>query len=305
MAGLSAFDRLHVISLRRPRTWILSLAMILCSSAGPVGARPLERINQSLSDPMSALLPSPAPSLVCQADAANIGSPIVDEQRKQYIRGVLARSKVAGRRLDRTASGFFVSADGNLITTASIVHECESVSVSPMYGEIMFAKVIATEDAAGIALLHADIASPGIATLISSEGAYKRNPVYMLGYPELGSITAEPALSSVRVRNSQQTAFGVSTMLVDGDVRSGYNGGPILDSSGGVIGVVTPGKTQLYGTSAPQVDSMGLAVPSESLFAFLEKSGIDYRTGQQLPPKPADRILIDSRPFAAQIGCWQ
>jgi S1-C subfamily serine protease len=284
--------------------WMSLLAITFWYAASPVVARPVDRVNQSRCEPAAPVPASDPSSVTCQTETADETSATA-LKRKQYIQRVLAKSKVAGLRLDHTASGFFIAADGTLLTTASVVRDCAAVSVSPMYGEIALAKVVATEQAAGIALLHADIAAPGVAMVISSEGAFKRNPVYILGYPTLGSVTAEPVLTPVRVLNSQQTAQSVSTMLIDGDVRSGYNGGPIVDSGGGVIGIMTPAKSQLYGATDAPVVGMGLAAPSERLVEFLDQSGVDYRTGQQLPPKPAERILIDSRPFAAQIGCWQ
>ncbi len=290
--------------LRRISTWISLPALTLCISIGPAAGRPLEFVNQFPCSPAMDSASSPFDAVVCQADAGNAQTPAVDEQRQQYIRKVLAKSKVAGKRLDRTASGFFVSADGLFITTANAVHGCAAVTVSPMYGEIALGKVIAHEERTGFALLQTDIASPGTAILVSSE-AFNRNPVYMLGYPVLGSITSEPALTAVRVLNSQKTGFDVRAMLIDGDVQPGYNGGPVLDSGGGVIGLVVPGKTQSYKTTDAPVDSMGLAIPSEALPAFLERSGVDYRAGLQLPPKPPERLLIDSRPFVAQVGCWQ
>ncbi len=289
--------------LREISTWMSLPALILCISIGPAGARPLQSINQFSCG--TAMAPASPQAVVCLADTGNVQTPAVDEQRKQYIRGVLAKSKVAGKRLDRTASGFFVSAGGFLVTTANVVHGCAAVSISPMDGEIVLGKVIAREEPSGFALLQADIASPGTAILVSSEGAFNRNPIYILGYPVLGSITSEPALTPVRALNSQKTVFDVPTMLIDGNVQPGYNGGPVLDSGGGVIGLVIPGKTQSYGTTDVPVDSMGLAIPSEALITLLEKSGADFRTGLQLPPKPPERILIDSRPFAAQVGCWQ
>lgn len=290
--------------LRVISTGVLLPALTLCISIGSAGGGPPESVNQF---PCGAAMTSPSVSSdieACQADAGNDQTPAADEQRQQYIREVLAKSRVAGKRLDRTASGFFVSADGFFITTANVVDGCAAVSVSPMYGEVVLGRVITRDERTGFALLQTGIASPGTATIVGSE-TFNRNPVYMLGYPVLGSITSKPALTPVRILNSQKTGLDVRAMLIDGDIQPGYNGGPVLDSGGGVIGLVIPGKTQSYGTTDAPVTSMGLAVPSETLIAFLEKSDADYRTGQQLPPKPPDRILVDSRPFVAQVGCWQ
>ena len=240
----------------------------------------------------------------CQSESGEADDPAKD-QRKQYIKDVLAKSKVGGRQLERAGSGFFVSADGSLVTARALVTDCALISVSPTFGGLDLATLVASDEATGLALLQADLVAPGIAPLIGSEGGYKRNPVYLLGYPALGSFTTAPALTPVQVLNSQQTVSSVSMMLINGDFRSGYNGAPVLDSSGSVIGVVIPGKNQSYAAADAPLNNVGLAVPTEALLAFLGKHDINPRIGLQLPPKPSDRMLIDSRPFAAQVGCWQ
>lgn len=269
------------------------------------GGAARDAVNQSRGDGRPSVGGALALAASCQAETSPPETSAEDLERKNYIRQVLAKSKVAGKRLDRTASGFFVAADGSLLTTSAAVGDCAAISVSPFFNELVLAKLVAVDDAAGLALLQAEIAPPGTAILISSEGAFQRNPVYMLGYPVLDSITTEAALSPVSVLNSQQTARNVPAMLIDGDVRAGFNGGPMLDSGGGVIGMVTPAKTQTLSVTGAPADSMGLAIPSELLIKFLDRSGTAYRRGLQLSPKPADRILIDSRSFAAQVGCWQ
>jgi S1-C subfamily serine protease len=294
-----------VIDRRTSTVWIwLALVSASCAT-GPAPGRLVDSTNNAVCRPTIADRGHHSLPIACQAEPDTAEQPDDIEQRKKYVQGVLSRSNLAGRRLDRTGSGFFASSDGDVITTISTINGCSLVSVSPMVGEMILATVTATDEAAGLALLHVNMASPGVATLTSSEGAVNRKPIYILGYPVLGSVTTAPALTPVRVLNSQQIATGISATLISGDVRPGYNGGPLLDSGGGVIGVVAPGKTQFYGTTQEPSDSVGLALPSESLLAFLDRTSIPYRTDMQLPPKPPDRLLIDSRPFAAQIGCWQ
>jgi S1-C subfamily serine protease len=284
-------------------SWVLA-TLAVAASAGITSngeSNEVEQVAwQSLRGKGGELSSTPS----CQSESGEAQDP-AKEQRKQYIKDVLSKSKVAGKQLQLAGSGFFVSDDGSLITARALVSDCALISVSPTFGELDLATVVGSDEATGLALLRTDVVPPGIAPLIGSEGAYKRNPVYLLGYPALGPITTAPALTPVRVFNSQQTVSSVSMMLINGDFRSGYNGAPVLDSGGSVIGVVIPGKNQSYAAADAPLDNVGLAVPTEALLAFLAKHAIEPRVGLQLPPKPSDRLLIDSRPFAAQIGCWR
>jgi S1-C subfamily serine protease len=118
-------------------------------------------------------------------------------------------------------------------------------------------------------------------------------------------VTTEPTLTRVEVLGSQKTVSSVSSIVIKGAVRSGYNGGALLDSSGGVIGTVLANMTQTFAATGGDVDAVGLALPSEALRAFLDEHGIEYQVGMKLPPKAGDRLRIDARPFMAQVGCWQ
>lgn len=288
---------------QRMLSWVL-VALAVTASAGITSDGDSNEVDLlAWQSPRGQGIESSSTSL-CQSEAGEVEDPAT-EQRKQYIKDVLSKSKVAGRQLELAGSGFFVSGDGSLVTARALVSDCALISVSPTFGELDLATLVGSDEATGLALLRADVVPPGIAPLIGSEGAYKRNPIYLLGYPVLGPITTAPALTPVQVFNSQQTSSSVSTMLINGDVRSGYNGAPVLDSSGSVIGVVIPGKNQSYAATDAPLDIVGLSVPTEALLAFLEKHAIEPRVGLQLPPKPSDRLLIDSRPFVAQIGCWR
>jgi len=289
---------------QRVLSWVLA-ALALTASAGIASDGASQEVDWPAWQGLHGKGTESSSTPSCQSESSGAEDP-AKEQRKQYIKDVLSKSKVAGKQLQLAGSGFFVSEDGSLVTARALVSECALISVSPTFGDFELATLVASDEATGLALLRtAMVPPPGIAPLIGSEGAYKRNPVYLLGYPVLGPITTAPALTSVQVVNSQQTFSSVSMMLINGDFRSGYNGAPVLDSSGSVIGVVIPGKNQSYAAADAPLDNVGLAVPTETLLTFLEEHAIEPQVGLQLPSKPRARLLIDSRPFAAQIGCWR
>jgi len=245
----------------------------------------------------------------CQGEIAeDEEADVAEKKRKEYIQGVLSKSsgsQVQGRQLARAGSGFFVTEDGILVTNYRLVDGCALISVSPTFGEMVVGMPIGSDSSADLALLRADLEPPGIASFIGSEGALKREPAYVIGYPSLGLATTEPTLTRVEVLGSQKTVSSVSSIVIKGAVRSGYNGGALLDSSGGVIGTVVANMTQTYAATGGDVDAVGLALPSEALRAFLDEHGIEYQVGMKLPPKAGDRLRIDARPFMAQVGCWQ
>lgn len=287
-------------------SWRRVLALLAVLLAGGAGEAEAAGCLATDSQRPAATAVPEASAGTCEGEADDEAA--AEKKRKEYIRGVLSKSPATGmqgRQLARAGSGFFVAEDGVLVTNYRLVDGCGLISVSPTFGEMAIGIPIATDSSADLALLRADLAPPGIASFVGSEGALKNEPAYVIGYPSLGQATTEPTLTRVEVLGSQTTTFSVSTIVIKGEVRTGYNGGALLDGSGGVIGAVLANTTQTYAATGGNVDAVGLVLPSEALRTFLDEQGIGYEVGMKLPPKSWTRIRIDARPFMAQIGCWQ
>jgi S1-C subfamily serine protease len=231
-------------------------------------------------------------------------------ERRDYIQRVLAKapnSKMAGRRLTGLGSGFFVAADGSVVTSNHVVEDCAAVSVTPTFGEMVIATSIAADKAVDIALLRTGISSPGVAPIVPSDGLSVMGPAFIAGYPDQGLVTIIPVLTAVEVLRQETKTFVGPALVVRGDVRRGNSGGPLLDSGGSVIGVVAAkvDSVTVYKTTGENLREIGLALPGKVLEDFLDTQGVHYRTVNRKAPQPADVILEDARPFMTQVGCWK
>jgi len=235
---------------------------------------------------------------------------ILRENRRDYVRQVLARkigNSVLGKHLAGLGSGFFVSADGSVITSRHVVEGCSAVSVTPTFGEMKLAQTVITDDRADIALLRTDGASPGIAPLVPRKGPAVLGLAYVIGYPEFGLVTIEPVVTTVDVLHRESTTAYGPAIVVSGDVRKGNSGGPLLDGGGDVVGVVVAkiDTVNVYQATGQVVREIGLALPSDVLHRFLDANGIIGREAKRRPPQSNERVLENSRGFMAQIGCWK
>lgn len=131
-----------------------------------------------------------------------------------------------------------------------------------------------------VALLKANVSSVP-ALRLAAKDPEPGQADYVIGYPRKGYLQeAAPFNASVpivlssgkvqtRIARSNWTAYGT-----DADVTHGNSGGPVLDSSGDVLGVISFGTDAAGGAPA-----QNYFVPSGVVSQLLEKAGVTARPG--------------------------
>lgn len=235
----------------------------------------------------------------------------IREKRRERIRRTLtkpSRPQVQGHRLAGVGSGFFVAADGSLVTNHHVVGNCAVVTITPTDGEMVVATQVVVSEEADLALLRSDLAPPGVATFgTATAEQFATGPASLLGYPNLGLVAIEPILTAVEVVERNRSPTNQPVIIIKGDVRSGNSGGPLLDPGGLVIGVVFAkvNSVKVFQMTGRAIRNVGLALSRETVVSFLEDQGVAYRIERILPAQTENRILRDARPYLAQIGCWK
>lgn len=231
-------------------------------------------------------------------------------QRRSYIQKVLSKvpdSTLEGKHLTSIGSGFFIAEDGSVLTSQHLIDDCSGVSVAPTFGEMVLATAVVPDEEADLALLRTGITPPGIAAFSHGDGPAVIGSAYVSGYPDQGMVSMAPILTAVEVlRRETGTPHGPAT-IVQGHIKKGNSGGPLLDTGGNVIGVVVARVNTLtiYKTTGEVVPEIGLVLPIDRVQRFLDAQGVAYRRDQRQPLQPEDRLLEDARPFMVQVGCWK
>ena len=280
--------------------------LMVPSLAGAQGGHPVVHcLNEELGVVQETLASDCEGRAIAEDEAA-----VFRNQRRDYIRRVLSKvpdSRLAGMRLTSTGSGFFVSEDGNVLTSRALVAGCSGVSVVPTFGEEALATVVALDDQADLALLKTEVVPPGIAPLAEGSGSAVLGSAFVAGYPEQGPVGVAPALAAVEVlRREEQTAQGPA-MIVKGDIRKGSSGGPLIDTGGNVIGIVVAGVNAVaaYKATGAALSDVGFILPGDRVQRFLTAENIAYQQNQRRPLQPEERLLEDASAFMVQVGCWQ
>lgn len=180
-------------------------------------------------------------------------------------------------------TGFFVSKDGYLVTNAHVIRGCIGKTQVTSGAINTQATIIARNDAMDLALLKSDAYAPAVASLrLNEKDISQGEPVIVMGYA--GQAGAQGTYSFVKSQVLGTTGpTGEAHWLQFGNAaQQGNSGGPLLDSGGHVIGVIT-GKTQLYrvdpraNVAPTKVGESDVAVNLTALTQFLDSQRVRYQ----------------------------
>jgi hypothetical protein len=92
-----------------------------------------------------------------------------------------------------------------------------------------------------------------------------------------------------------------------GPVRRGNSGGPVLDDTAAVLGVVTAqlDTVAVYRMTGIVIDDVGVAIANRTVLGFLEANKIEFKAAVSAPKLSPQQVLEEARGFVRQIGCWR
>ena len=179
-----------------------------------------------LEPTLPAALPIPAPSVV-DTPGVNNAAQSVFKVSSLGCGGLV------------TGSGFAIG-DGYVVTNAHVVSGTHSHQLQTAAGDDLPATVVYFDPARDFALLSVpDLTSPGLGFAPGSRGTDGA----VIGYPGGGPERIEPAVVDGAVEAKGRDIYSNNTVtrqvyVIQGRVRPGNSGGPLVDLQGRVLGIV-------------------------------------------------------------------
>ena len=180
-----------------------------------------------------------------------------------------------------SGSGFVLTKDGFIATNYHVVENAETVMVTMYNGDEYEAKYIGGDEDYDLAVIKVEGVDLPAVTLGDSDTLNVGDHVLAIGNP-LGELTFSMSggmVSSVnRAINVNGTPFNM--IQTDTSINSGNSGGPLFNSYGEVVGIVSA-KYSSSGSGA-SVEGLGFAIPMNDVFAMIE----DIMTNGYITNKP-------------------
>lgn len=143
-----------------------------------------------------------------------------------------------GTNYRSSGTGFFVSADGWLVTNAHVVQDAQQVDARSEGGQILEVKVVKVDSKADLALLKMDTQNAAWLPL-SGADVQMGQSVFTVGFPNLSIQGVEPKFTDGRISSLSGVRDDQDSVQISVPIQPGNSGGALVDlKSGEVVGVV-------------------------------------------------------------------
>jgi S1-C subfamily serine protease len=157
----------------------------------------------------------------------------------------VAADRGAARKVEAGSlgSGFLISSDGRIMTAAHVVQVADEVSVRFATGDVVTARIVASDPGSDVALIQAESVPEGVtpARVGNSDSARVGDQVFVVGAPY--GISHSLTVGHISARRTPSQLFGgfepVELLQTDAAINQGNSGGPLFNMRGEVIGVVS------------------------------------------------------------------
>jgi S1-C subfamily serine protease len=212
-----------------------------------------------------------------------------------------------GRAADIGGSGVVVGGHGEVLTNAHVVKSCAQINVRSSAGDSATAQLIAHDEKNDLAVIRSATPLSSVAAFRDGKPVRAGDAVVALGYPLSGLLATTANLTVGNVSALAGLGDDSRYLQISAPVQPGNSGGPLLDASGHVIGIVTAkldaALVARFTGDIPQ--NVNFALKAEVVRTFLDSKGITYQTARSDQQLSAADVGEIARPFTVQIECRQ
>jgi hypothetical protein len=211
-----------------------------------------------------------------------------------------------GLRLISVGTGFYVSADGSVLTNQHVVDGCAEIRV-PVENAV--GRPVVADQANDLAIFKLEVTNRPTAIFPASDELRQGEEVFVFGFPLDGYLPAAGNITPGIISALAGPGNNSSLIQMTAPVQPGNSGGPLFNKKGLVVGVVV-GKADAIKIARMTGDipqNINFAISPRTVKSFLEGNKIDHQKKGDLLSFSKDSIAIAdaARKVTMKVECWR
>jgi S1-C subfamily serine protease len=210
-----------------------------------------------------------------------------------------------GKELGKTGTGFVISSNGHIVTNHHVIDGCGEITGNLSGEAPVKLRLVSSDETNDLALLQAP-APFKEAAVIRENSVQTGDAVIAIGYPFHGLLTSDFTVTTGIVSSLSGVFNDTRHLQISAAVQPGNSGGPLLDSTGALVGVVAAKLNALKVARATGniPENINFAIKTGALRDFLDNSVVMYRvTERREMKKETAEIAKGARGFTLLISC--
>jgi S1-C subfamily serine protease len=207
----------------------------------------------------------------------------------------------------RTGTGFTVDGQGFVVTNYHVVQSCGAVSYLLANSSSVDATVVASDPVNDLALLKLKKPAKVAAVFQEPEKLRAGDDIIVFGYPLLGQLASTGNLTRGSVTALSGLRDDARYFQMSAPIQLGNSGGPVLNASGRVTGIVTyklNAARELKATGDIS-QNVNFALKASVLRAFLDSNSVKYTRAEAASAQAAADVGQDAAKFTGIVGCYK
>ncbi len=215
-------------------------------------------------------------------------------------------AKPTMRQGPMTGTGFIISSSGHILTNWHVVDGCQELTMK-IGRQTHDVRLLRQDPHNDLALLKAESIPMQALTFRVGEPLRAGEDVIALGYPLSGLLAHEPHVTTGTITALAGIKDDTRYLQTSTPVQPGNSGGPLLDHSGSVVGIIV-GKLNAIKVAVATGDipqNVNFALHGQLAQTFLDAHGIDYLTSGSQRARATPDIAAEAKGAIVFIECYR